>query len=166
VSEDAKPSDRGPGVRFPPPSLFAVGFGAAWLVDTRVRSLPFIASDVGRVALEIGGIALAVAGIALALWGAVTFRGAGTAIYPNQPARHLVRDGPYRFTRNPMYVGMIAGYLGGSLMVNSIWPVVFLPFVIALLLRFVIRREEEYLEGAFGDEYRNYRRDVSRFIAL
>jgi protein-S-isoprenylcysteine O-methyltransferase Ste14 len=76
----------------------------------------------------------------------------------------MVVHGPFRFTRNPMYVGLVALYMSLSLFVNSAWPLILLPVVIAVVQRQVIVREEAYLEGKFGEQYRAYKARVRRWI--
>ena len=150
-----------PGVRFPPPFLFAGGWLAGWLLD-RSYPLPLLAD----APAELGSAALllCVAGVALVAWGMLTFLGARTSVIPDRPARRLVASGPYRFTRNPMYVGLTTLYVGLTLLARSWWPLVFLPVVMALLGALVIRREERYLASAFGAEYEAYRRRVRRWL--
>lgn len=153
-----------PGVRFPPPSLFVAGFGIAWLVHTRVLGAhisPTALPDAVRVFL---GWALVSGGAVLVAWGMLTFANAHTAIIPNRPASAIVDGGPYRFTRNPMYVGFTLVYTGGALLLNSAWPFAFLPFVLVALSRLVIAREERYLTEAFGEAYAEYRSRVRRWI--
>ncbi len=151
-----------PGVRFPPPWLFAAGLLAGWYLSRRAP-LPLI-SDGARNVSEAAGVVLAVAGLAIVFWGIATFRAHRTAVFPNQPATRIVRAGPYRFTRNPMYTGMTIGYLGLTLMLNDAWPLIFLPIILVLLVRLVIGREERYLASAFPDEYDAYRRQVRRWL--
>ena len=114
--------------------------------------------------LALAGVVLMIAGAGLAIWGVLTFRRAHTTIMPFRAASTMVRAGPYRFTRNPMYVGMTLGYVGLSLVFNSIWPLLILPLVLVAMVRLVITREEAYLEAVFGDEYRAFRRDVRRWL--
>ena len=114
--------------------------------------------------LERVGLAVMIAGLALVAWGMLTFRAAGTAIIPNHAASRLVDSGPYRFTRNPMYTGLTIAYLGGMLIVNTLWPLVLLPVVIVLLVRLVIQREESHLAESFGAEYADYRARVHRWL--
>lgn len=155
-------SDRGPGVWFPPPLLFVAGFVAARLLD---GWLPFEIDDDGGGAIQSAvGTGAIVAGLALMFWGLLTFVRARTTVYPNSPARRLVEYGPYRFSRNPMYVGLTVAYLGLAIEINAVWPILMLPVVLAALVRFVIRREERHLEQVFGDEYRDYRARVRRFV--
>src|SRR5207249_4132055 len=102
--------------------------------------------------------------VLLAVSAAYLFRRAGTTPNPAKPTSALVIWGPYRFTRNPMYVGMATLYCGGTLLLNDPWPLAFLPLVMALVQRRVIAREEAYLERKFGDVYRAYKARVRRWI--
>ena len=100
----------------------------------------------------------------LVLTGMLTFRAAQTAILPSRAASRIVTGGPYRFTRNPMYVGLTAAYVGTTLLIGTLWPIVLLPIVLSLLVRLVIRREEVYLLSAFRDEYATYAARVRRWL--
>lgn len=82
------------------------------------------------------------------------------------PAAGIVRGGPYRFGRNPMYPGMSAVYWGVALWMTSVWAVILFPIVIVLLVRFVIRRAERFLESAFGEDHLSYRAAVGRWLSL
>src|SRR5712691_7333064 len=130
------------GVGFPPPLLyaggFAVGYGAHRLLPIRLWPTPTTLESVL-------GWGLLVAGVLLAASAAYLFRRAGT-------------------TRNPMYVGMATLYVGGTLLLNDLWPLALLPVVIALVQRRVIVKEEAYLERTFGDVYRAYKARVRRWI--
>lgn len=75
----------------------------------------------------------------------------------------LVTDGPYRYSRNPMYVGWTVGYLGLALLGATVWPLVLL-LVVAALVHRDVRREEQDLENRFGAEYRRYRSEVRRYL--
>src|SRR5205809_6985955 len=149
------------GVGFPPPLLyaggFAVGYGAHRLLPIRLWPQPTMLESVL-------GWGLLVAGVLLVASAAYLFRRAGTRPTPTKPTSALVIWGPCRFTRNPMYVGMAALYVGGTLLLSDPWPLAFLPVVITLVQRRVIAREEAYLERRFGDEYRTYKARVRRWI--
>ena len=93
-----------------------------------------------------------------------SFRNAKTSIIPNRPAAAIVTSGPFRITRNPMYVSMTLIYLGVTLWIDSIWPLVFLPIILFTVQRAVIAREERYLEAKFGEAYRGYKGRVRRWI--
>ena len=157
-----KPGPKHPGVKFPPPFLFVAGLALGFLLD-RCWPVPWIPASWGtyRFALGWGIVAL---GLGLGAWGFITFLRARTAILPHHPASRLVYAGPYRYTRNPMYVGLTGGYLGIAVLIDSLWPLLFLPAVLAALYRFVIRREERYLTAEFGAAYEDYRRKVRRWL--
>ena len=129
------------------------------------RVQPFEIDGSGASPLQVGlGMTLLMAGLALTFWGMLTFTLARTPVLPMKPARLVVTHGPYRFTRNPMYVGLTTAYLGLSAMLNHAWPVVLLPVVLIVLTRFVIEREEAHLATRFGDEYERYRGRVRRWL--
>ena len=83
---------------------------------------------------------------------------------PMKPTTALVTSGPYRVTRNPMYVGMAFLYAGLALSLGVIWALALLPAVLLMVDRLVIAREERYLEAKFGEEYRDYKRRVRRWL--
>lgn len=153
---------RNPGVKFPPPLLFVAGFLVGWLLDRRWPH-HIMSHERTGIAEAAGSVAI-VAGVAVIAWAFATFIRHRTAIYPNQPAARIVRDGPFRWTRNPMYVSMALLYLGLALVMNTLLPVFILPLVLYLLVRLVIRREERYLASAFGEDYAAYCRDVGRWL--
>jgi protein-S-isoprenylcysteine O-methyltransferase Ste14 len=150
------------GVYVPPPLMFLVPLMAAILVDRQspwpilrgYRAVPII---VGVVAITLGA-ALGVAAIR-------TFRNAKTTILPAmRPTTQIVAKGPYRYTRNPMYVAMGLAYLGLSVMFNNGWALLLLPAVLLIVDRFVIRREERYLASKFGPGYDEYCARVRRWM--
>jgi protein-S-isoprenylcysteine O-methyltransferase Ste14 len=142
-----------------PPFLFAgtmtLGLIAHWIHP--VRPFPPIPSRV------IGAL-LAVAGVALAKWGKSRLQAAGTNVDPRQPSTAIVADGPYRFTRNPLYLGAFVIYLGVALLVDALAPLVLFPFLLIVFDRGVIAREERYLEAKFGAPYRAYCKEVRRWF--
>ena len=156
------PLGSGPDVRCPPPLLFALGLVAGWLLD-HAFALP-IAGPANRPATEPVGWLLVALGTAVSGWGLVTFRNAGTPIRPDRPAVVLVTHGPFRLSRNPIYLGLSLVYLGVTVLVDSGWPLLFLPVVIAILYLTVIRLEERYLAATFGTAYAEYRRRVRRWL--
>jgi protein-S-isoprenylcysteine O-methyltransferase Ste14 len=85
-------------------------------------------------------------------------------MFPFEPATRVVREGPYRFTRNPMYVGGTLTYIGIAIAMNVAWPLLLLPLVLWALFALVIREEERYLADAFGEDYASYRKSVRRWI--
>jgi protein-S-isoprenylcysteine O-methyltransferase Ste14 len=157
-----RPPRAGPNVRYPPPFLFALGIVAGCLLY-RVLPLP-LTGPAARSAGALVGWLLVALGSGLSIWALATFRGARTSISPNRPASRLVTQGPFRLSRNPMYLGLSVVYLGVTLLVNSLWILLLFPLVIALLHLTVIRREERYLAATFGIAYDEYRRRIRRWL--
>jgi protein-S-isoprenylcysteine O-methyltransferase Ste14 len=153
------------GVNFPPPLYFALGFLAGWLLH---RLLPLSVpggSGIGAIGgmRAVGWLLIAV-GVLLLIWAQMTFRRHRTTVIPRRPAAAMVTDGPYHFTRNPMYVSFTLIYAGAALVERMLWPIILLPIVLVLLTTFVIRREERYLADAFGVEYAAFREKVRRWL--
>lgn len=145
-----------------PPVVFAAAVLAALALRVLVP-VRLVPASLDRPA-DAFGFATTVAGGALATWALVTFLRTRTTPIPNRPARALVTGGPYRFSRNPMYVG-ISGVLAGlALIWNTLWLVAVLPPVWLVLTRFVIEHEEAYLTRKFGDDYRAFLSRTRRWI--
>lgn len=150
----------GPKIRVPPLFFFAGFLIGLWLEAARRIE---IVSPAPRWLGGMGWI-VALLGLAFSFSGIATFGAAGTTMFPFEPARRLVVDGPYRYTRNPMYVGGVISYVGVALAMNVAWPLLLLPLVIFTIYRFVIRAEEQYLLEMFGDAYTQYCARVRRWI--
>ena len=145
-------------VRPPVALVFAIIAGIA--LD-RLLPLPWLSSDFR--AGWIGGAVFAL-GLALLVWAAVTITKAGSNVPTNQPTTTIVEIGPYRFSRNPIYIGMFLGLIGLAIALNTLWLLVVM-VLFALILRYgVVAREEAYLERKFGDAYRGYRSRVRRWL--
>lgn len=89
---------------------------------------------------------------------------ARTSPNPRHSTTSLVQSGSFRFSRNPMYIGLTLMYCGLSLIFQSTWGLIFLPFVVWLITTLVILPEEKYLEEKFGGEYQTYKSNVRRWI--
>jgi protein-S-isoprenylcysteine O-methyltransferase Ste14 len=111
-----------------------------------------------------GVVVLTVLWLALDGVAMLSFRRAGTSMIPMNPTTSLVTSGPYRFTRNPMYLGMACLYVALALAFGLIWALILLPLVLLAVERLVIAKEEPYLERRFGDDYRGYKRRVRRWV--
>lgn len=103
-------------------------------------------------------------GIAVGFWGSATMHRAGTNVRPDRPATALVTGGPFRFSRNPLYLSLITLYLGITLFCNVTWALIILAPVLAFVHWRIVLREEKYLEAKFGDAYRDYKTRVRRWI--
>jgi protein-S-isoprenylcysteine O-methyltransferase Ste14 len=93
-----------------------------------------------------------------------TFRAAGTPVPGNRPTTTIVRSGPYRFSRNPIYLAFSALQVGIALWVGSLWLLITLVPALALMSLWVIPREERYLEARFSSEYLSYKSSVRRWL--
>lgn len=147
------------GVGIPPPAFYVAGFlaGIALELVFPIDALP--------VALAIvAGVLGAMLWMALDGRAMLHFRRAGTGMAPTKPTTALVTSGPYRVTRNPMYLGMAFLYIGLALALGIVWALAVLPAVLLIVDRLVIVREERDLEARFGEQYREYRKRVRRWL--
>jgi len=158
VPDDSR-NDDSPGVSFPPPFVYAAAVMGGWFLN-RVWPLP-IASAAARPIL---------AWLSVAIWAVLfvssltVFLQRRTTLIPNRPANALAVSGPYRFTRNPMYVSLVFLTIALSLFLNTWWAIVLLVPAVAVIQLAVIAREEAYLLRRFGAEYEEYMRNVRRWI--
>jgi len=100
----------------------------------------------------------------LLVWSLMWFARQKTTFIPDRPANALILDGPYRFTRNPLYVAMALLTVGAGLWLNTWWVLVLLLPAVAMVDRLVIAREEAYLSRRFGAEYDAYTARVRRWL--
>jgi protein-S-isoprenylcysteine O-methyltransferase Ste14 len=110
------------------------------------------------------GVVIFTFGAGLAAWGWILFRRARTTRVPGEASTTLVRSGPYRLMRNPMYVGLTVAYVGEAAILHQIVPLVLLALTIAYLNQVVIPVEEDRLRAVFGAEYEQYQNDVRRWL--
>jgi protein-S-isoprenylcysteine O-methyltransferase Ste14 len=145
----------------PPPVLF---FGCLLLsaLMQYVRPLS-IAAYSFTVGMVIGSSALLLAA-ALAAWGIWEMKRLGTAIEPGRIPARLVTTGPFRFTRNPLYLALLLVFTGLAIMSNSLWLALGVGVLLLLLDRLVVVREEAAIQRAFGSEYSAYVAHVRRWL--
>lgn len=148
-----------PRSRIFPPGIVVVftlvGVGLRYLWPFRLVSQP-----AGR---WIGG-ALILAWLVLAGFAVGVFRRAGTTPNPTGEVTAFVINGPYRFTRNPMYVGLVLAQAGVAFLLSNAWVLILLPLSALVLDRIVIAGEERYLEAMYGAAYNDFRRHVRRWL--
>jgi len=150
------------GVRVLPPLVYFTGLTAGLLLD-RVWPVRIVPPAMGPV-LGVAGWVLVAIGLLLPISAVILFRRAGTSPVPTRPTTALAFGGPYRFTRNPMYLGLALVQTGVGLIANALLPVVFLVPVLFVIRRYVIDREERYLERKFGESYLSYKQRVRRWL--
>ena len=148
-----------PGVAAPPPLLYGGAFVLV-LVFRWFWPMPIFGH---AVALWLG-LALLVLGFGIAAWGIRTMQAVGTNVNPALPTTAIVASGPFRFSRNPLYLALTLLYLGLTLAFNTWWGIVVLVPVLIIMHRGVVLREERYLEQKFGETYRQYRSKVRRYL--
>jgi len=147
------------GVRVHPPLLALLHLIAAFLLGWLV---PLPLPQPGWLFVVGWGIVLV--GIALAFWAGTYFRLARTTFDPHGGTTAIVRGGPYRFTRNPIYVGYVCLVIGFPLVINIYWGLVLAPLLVVLMDRLVIEYEEAYLAVQFGQPYLDYKARVRRWL--
>jgi len=147
------------GVKFPPPFIFLLSI----LIGLGLQRFWPMSVVPATLALPLG-VASIVFALVLVILGFRELRRHKTTIRPDEPSSAIVKTGPYRFTRNPLYVSLSALQLGIGLWTNILWVVVMLIPVWIVMTTQVIAREEAYLERAFGEEYSSYKASVRRWI--
>lgn len=153
-----QPGDR-VGIVVPPPLYALAGLAAAYALQrlaTPAWAVP--------VAVRTTGAAVAFLSVAFAVWAMVTLIRRRTPFDPYRPTTAIVAEGPFRRTRNPIYLAFGFGVLGIGLAAGWWWSFAAAPAVLLALDRFVVRAEERYLAGKFGAEYEAYRRAIRRWM--
>ena len=144
---------------FRPPLVYLVSILAGALIH-RAAALPFVP---GTLAVPLGASLIVVA-IALFASAIARFRAAGTPVPARKPTTAMVRTGPYRFSRNPIYLAFSVFQLGLAIWINSLWILVTLVGAVGLTHFVVIPREEQYLERRFGTHYSEYKSSVRPWL--
>jgi len=147
------------GVKVPPPFIFLGGLLLGWALES-IEPIDGLDSPWRWIALGVGVLVF----VLLDPPAMGRFRRAGTELPPFRPTSAIVTGGPYRYTRNPMYIGMTVLYVGLALGFDLVWALILLPAILIVIRFYVVAREERYLEGKFGDEYLAYKRRVRRWV--
>lgn len=159
MADDTKMQKDHPGVRVPPPVIFLLPLLAGLAYDSA-----WAAGGLAGTVWMIAGGALILAGLAALIASAPRHKQAGTNIEPWKPTTAIIDDGIYGYSRNPIYLGVALVYAGLAVAGGSLAALVLLIPCLAVIRFYVIGREEAYLEAKFGDEYRNYKTRVRRWI--
>lgn len=150
------------GVRVYPPVFFAGGIAAGYILE-KLRPLPLPGEGL-RPTMHAAGFAALALWLVFDGWALTLMLRAGTSPNPMRASTALVTAGPYRVSRNPIYVGYVFLQAGIAFLKGSVWLLATLVPAVVLLDRLVILREERYLEATFGDAYRRYRARVRRWL--
>ena len=162
-----------PGVIAPPPLIYLGVLFVGWGLAEIGQRPEAVEAGFGWLAASFGleievrrGVALTliIGGLLLDGMAAGLFRRRGTAVEPWKPSTVLINEGPYRFSRNPIYVGFAITYVGLAVAMDSVLVLLLLIPCLFVVDRFVIRREERYLSAKFGADYDAYRARVRRWL--
>ena len=143
-----------------PPVLVGGTLLVGVLIHYAIWTVVLLPTVLARV---LGVVVFISAGV-LAHFAQLAMKRVGTSVLPTQPTLALATDGPYRFSRNPLYIAAIGVYLGVTLWVNGLAPLLLMLPMTWLLHWGIVLREERYLEARFGDAYRSYQTTVRRWV--
>lgn len=148
------------GVPVHPPLFFLSALLLGVVINDRIRSSPIFHDNhwswPGTIVVILGFVWVAAGRRAMIKH--------GTNVNPTQPTTKIVESGPFRITRNPLYLGLTLIYIGLSLLLNTWWSLLLLIPVWLVMHFAVVRREEAYLESKFGKTYVSYRARVRRYL--
>ncbi|HQT27181.1 MAG TPA: isoprenylcysteine carboxylmethyltransferase family protein [Burkholderiales bacterium] len=147
-----------PGIIAPPPLLYLSALAAGFAISMFEPILSF------PLPVRVSGLLIFVMSGIFARWSFVAMKKIGTSANPRKRSEALTTDGPFRFSRNPIYLAMTGLYVGIALLGNAFWPLIFLSPLLAVMHRGVILREERYLEREFGESYLAYKSKTSRWL--
>lgn len=144
-----------------PPILFVACIALAIFLN---RLAPLAWPGLDDLLARIIGLSIGTTGVLLFVWALLTFHREKTTVLPDQPATHLITSGPFRFVRNPIYLGEVFLLLGISEFTKNIWFVIFAAVFAGLVTWLAILPEERHLEARFGADYAAYKAKTRRWI--
>jgi len=154
-------AERGANVKFPPPLIYVIwilaGIGAYYAVAR--ASLP-----IDRTTSALCGLVIVVIGVAIVAPARIHFSRTGQSPIPWKPSPELILQGPYKFTRNPMYVGITIIQIGLGIGFNNLWISLFAPLALLTTHFVAVLPEERYLSEKFGESYKTYLTRVRRYL--
>jgi protein-S-isoprenylcysteine O-methyltransferase Ste14 len=149
------------GIPIPPPFIYLAIYLAAWVGQ---KLFPIPKTLFHGTFMNVLGIFFTVAAVFMLLPSLWRFLRTRNTLATMLPASSLQTTGIYSISRNPMYVGMLFGYLGIGCIAGNWWHMILLPVLIGIIQEYVIGREERYLEREFGQEYVRYKKSVRRWL--
>lgn len=159
--DPSDPNEKGARVRFPPPLVFLAGILLGIAGQRFIAPAPV---PVARALGMTGGLLLLAAGLGLIVWARQLFTRTGQSPIPWKPSPELLLQGPYRFTRNPMYLGMTLISIGIGLAVDNLWIALFALLALLTVHLIAVLPEERYLSDKFGESYTAYLAQVRRYL--
>ena len=158
--ESATADARRPRTWILPPAPYALALLLGWWLDRKLWALPW---DWGSAGVALAWLLIAVA-LLLFIWTLLTFWRQHTTVNPYKGASALCTGGPFRLSRNPIYLGDWLLLAAGCMLLHTWWPLLFAPLVWAAVHYGVIRNEERHLEVRFGEVYLRYKATVRRWL--
>lgn len=150
-----------PGVYVPPPMFYGLTFVASLFLQKKITLDPALFQS--QLTKATGILLLICAGFFIGT-SMIRFLRSRNTIITIKPANSLQITGIYQVTRNPMYLGLAIVYLGITCLIGNWWHLILFPVLIVVLQEYVIKREERYLERAFGQQYLEYKVSVRRWL--
>ncbi|WP_169738246.1 methyltransferase family protein [Maridesulfovibrio frigidus] len=144
-----------------PPSVFLSCLAISIFLEL-LFPWPIIVGN--ELTLFIIGIIILAMGITFMMWGHGRFRSLGVNVPTNMPVSRLVTDGAHKYSRNPMYIGLISIILGLGVAVDSVWILISVLPMTLYISYYVIPKEEAYLVRTFGEDYKKYRNNVRKWL--
>jgi len=162
MQENGK-DETGATVHFPPPIAGILTIIGGYIIGRFIPILTeYTLSAPGRY--WIGGIIVLSAGSVLGLWPLLQFRDTGQNVTPWSGTPEIIVEGPYKFSRNPMYLMMLLVCIGFAVILSEPWILILTPVLAIVLYHIAIKHEEAYLEDKFGESYCTYKKTVRRWI--
>lgn len=155
------PNKDGAKVRFPPPLVFLGAIVLGVIVQRKAVPLTLVFARGPRLAAAVLVLA---SGVSLVASARMLFKRTGQNPIPWKPTPELILQGPYRFTRNPMYVGVTLFVIGVGLAVNNLWISLFAAPSLLVVHFIAVLPEERYLAAKFGESYRSFLAQVRRYL--
>ena len=149
----------GPNVRVHPPIIFAISI----LAGIGLNNLWLLEMPLGFHGRGYGSIIILLA-ILIAAWSLLKFHRANTDVRPDKPDSALITTGPYRFSRNPLYIVLTLAQITTAVWLNNLWVLLLVLPSIVVVTHYAIAREERYLEQLFGQKYLDYKQRVRRWL--
>lgn len=150
-----------PGVYIPPPLIYILIFLFGLFLQKKISINDFVFH---LQTTKIVGISLLVISLFFLITSLQKFFQTKNTLILIKPASSLQTNGIYKLSRNPMYVGLAIIYLGITCFIGNWWNIILFPVLLLIIQEYIINREEQYLNRRFGQEYRNYKSKVKRWL--
>jgi protein-S-isoprenylcysteine O-methyltransferase Ste14 len=150
-----------PGVKLPPPMIYAAVFTMAIPIQKRIPINDLLLKTPPAHFISFFSFILAIFFISRSLF---QFSRTKNTVITVKAATSLQTTGIFQKTRNPMYVGLLMVYVGLTCLIGNWWNVIFIPLLLIIIQEYVIKREEQYLSRAFGEDFIQYKQNVRRWI--